>query len=264
MSIALFSPTSLAYDGSYRQSRAAKGTGRSRVLGPFDLRRQKSRCERCSTSHVKVCQASFDHPISPWLISERQCSRTQPCQRCVQKGFSCKYAEKQTFGMNPGQITLVTTTLPSTPESIPLSLLDEQTLVISSFVDNFLHKNRLSASDRDLDYARCHLHRYNALYHVAFAIGSLDLLKKSQPHNGGRMSPAQAIQSYRLACSILRSQLQSAASNDHYLNLIETTLLMSLFEVRSPFPYNLLDLTNKVETLKRYGRMASTLYIWNP
>lgn len=133
--------------------------------------------------------------------------------------------------MNFGQITLLTTTSPSKPKSVPLPLVNEQTLVISSFVDNFLHKNRLSTSDRDLEYARGHLHRYNALYHVAFAIGSLDLLTKSQPHNGSRTSPTQAIQSYRLACSILRSQLQSAESDEHYLNLIETTLLMSLFEV---------------------------------
>ncbi len=80
-------------------------------LGPFDGRKKRSRCARCSASHLKVRfrfhvrvfpvaeignnaanpQSTAPHRASANPIISGQCSGEQPCSNCAKKSLACKY-----------------------------------------------------------------------------------------------------------------------------------------------------------------------------
>lgn len=101
--------------------------------------------------------------------------------------------------------------------------LDKYSLVMKSFFDKFLPRNRFS------EHARlCNLDQSIALRHIVYAIGSMQLLPKG--HRQRQTAISEAIQAYRMSCSTLRSQLETV-SVAQYIATIQTTYLMGMFEV---------------------------------
>ena len=107
--------------------------------------------------------------------------------------------------------------------SISTIILDHESLAIVAFCEKFLHRNKFTGT-----LYRFSLNETSALRHIACAIGSLELV------NGDRRTRqkaiSEAIQSYRVSCYALRSQLDTM-SVAQYIATIETTFLMGMFEV---------------------------------
>lgn len=103
--------------------------------------------------------------------------------------------------------------------------LDKYSLVIKSFVDRFLRRNRFSEQAPS-----CRLDQSTALRHIVYAIGSMQLVTNSHDQHQPAMN--EALQAYRMSCSTLRSQLETVSMAE-YIAAIQTTMLMGMFEVRS-------------------------------
>ena len=109
-------------------------------------------------------------------------------------------------------------------------MLDRETVVLKSFIVEFLFMNRLSSNREDAEYVQSHINDSDALHYAAFALGHVCRTRSRKSDTIS--SKAVAFEAYEEACRRLNAQLDSADEKDWVL-LIETTILLGFFEVSS-------------------------------
>lgn len=94
---------------------------------------------------------------------------------------------------------------------------------MKSFYEQFMQTNRFCdgmSIFRQLEST--------ALRHIVYAIGLMKLIPAN--HVQRQSAIHEALEAYRMSCTTLRMQLETASVADHIAS-IETTILMGFFEV---------------------------------
>jgi len=184
-------------------------------LGPFDRRKNQSRCLRCTRSHLR-------------------CSGGCPCSNCTRRGSDCTWAPISTAAIEVGRGFHSTTkgqelvklaagavVLPKTPS------LNDQTRYIASFFETFLQRNSFTGKPPCLD-VQSQLHSCSVLQHTVLAVGALhDCTTGSQRRIQGT---AHALRSYKDAIGSLKSQL-AQATTENWPAILWCTFFLGIFEL---------------------------------
>ena len=109
---------------------------------------------------------------------------------------------------------------------------DRDSSALTSFFDNFLQKNSFSGEGRDFRQPQSDVQNSGAARYAAIAIGNL---YSDGPRRSTRKAAVgRALQAYTLAIESLKSALDSSKRHDMLL-IVESTMLMGIFEVRHEF-----------------------------
>ncbi|KAL7796775.1 fungal-specific transcription factor domain-containing protein [Trichoderma ceciliae] len=206
------------------------------LVGPFDGRKKRSRCQACSTSHLK-------------------CSGQVPCSNCERQRISCMFASTQKGNSHiilverGKQKTLATfkspdrtrrKQSPSTSESSIVSSpsrLTDNNLLFLYYFDVFAGRNNFTGKQRSFvdDVKQLSgLHSSSYLMDAMLSIGAIQAVKlkaSSVPPRSECL--ATALEYYSKSIIGLRDSINSPRKGDDGLQntVLWTTLFLGLFEL---------------------------------
>lgn len=233
-------------------------------VGPFDGRKKRSRCQACSTSHLKVTYTLllFDLSIlfnaNPCVI---QCSGQAPCTNCERRHVACIFGS--TTQRKSSNIILLErgeqktpatfksylgTRKKQSPSSSGSSLvsspsrLTDNALSFLYYFDVFARRNNFTGkqhlfSDEMKQLSGLHSHAY--LMDAMLSIGAIQAVKlnacDAPPRNECLTT---ALEHYSKSIIGLRDAINSPhkRDDDRQNTVLWTTLLLGLFEVRTYSP----------------------------
>ncbi|KIW14326.1 hypothetical protein PV08_07108 [Exophiala spinifera] len=184
------------------------------TVGPFDLRKRRSRCVQCSSSHLK-------------------CSGEVPCGNCTRRGKVCSPPTQD----NTIKVTTKHAKPPNSPapqQQVIWALarpvaVDKQSLYVVEFFDKFLERNSFTGRPQSsFPAVRSVLEGNQSLLNVISAIGALQV-SRWRPATCTRRD---ALVNYRDAVTALQSEIECAAGSRHAIvGLSWSTLFLGLFEL---------------------------------
>ncbi|KAH6631947.1 hypothetical protein F5144DRAFT_592808 [Chaetomium tenue] len=201
------------------------------LIGPFDRRKRRHRCDSCTRSHLK-------------------CSGDSPCTTCVKRHQPCRYlvAPQKKPAMilvDQGRQQTVDTYLVQGRRPVSISTTgvvkspapSDPTLLYFSYYHVFLQNNKFSGLEtpqEDALYLMKHGDPETFLRDAMLSLGALQASKLCGAQKSKRTHYQSALESYTRAIAGLRHALsQSDRNNDPHLRpgILWATLLLGLFEL---------------------------------
>ncbi|KAJ6782111.1 hypothetical protein PWT90_08400 [Aphanocladium album] len=198
------------------------------MLGPFDGRRKRSRCQRCAAGHLK-------------------CSGTNPCSNCTRKGMPCSYvaANKDNVPIiivgassrsKPGSsVALVvsrqrTAAAAAAPRASP-AMDDERYFY---YFDVFAQRNNFSGKNRLFTDDVKQMGELQTVPYFLNSVRALGAIQATKLSGSGNTYASYAL--YSQAVVGLRKSLdeqQETMSDSKRTALLWTTLFLGMFELMS-------------------------------
>ncbi|KAL7927065.1 fungal-specific transcription factor domain-containing protein [Trichoderma austrokoningii] len=202
-------------------------------VGPFDGRNKRSRCQACSTSHLK-------------------CSGHAPCSNCERRHIACIFestARKNIILVERGEQKTLATFKPhmgtrkkQSPSNRSLvvsspSMLADSALSFLYYFDVFAKRNNFTGKQHQfVDEVKqlSGLHSYPYLMDAMVSIGAIQAVKLNAPDAPPRNEClTTALEHYSKSIVGLRDSINNARKRDdsQQNTVLWTTLLLGLFEL---------------------------------
>ncbi|KAK3294697.1 uncharacterized protein B0H64DRAFT_463688 [Chaetomium fimeti] len=199
------------------------------LIGPFDRRKRRHRCDSCTRSHLK-------------------CSGDTPCTTCVKRHQPCHYLvaaqKKPAILVDQGRQQTVDTysvqkahRLVFTSKMVKLPPRSDPALLYFSYYHAFLQNNKFSSLEtpqEDAGQLMRHGDPEAFLRDAMLSLGALQASKLSAVQKSKRAHYQSALESYTRAIAGLRHALsRPGRNNEPHLRagILWTTLLLGLFEL---------------------------------
>ncbi|KAH6856469.1 hypothetical protein B0I37DRAFT_76615 [Chaetomium sp. MPI-CAGE-AT-0009] len=198
------------------------------LIGPFDRRKRRHRCDSCTRSHLK-------------------CSGDSPCTNCVKRHQPCLYLvaaqKKPAILVDQGrQQTVDTYSVQGRPlfftnEIVKLPTGSDPTLLYFSHYHAFLQNNKFSGLEEPQEDARQLMRRGDPetfLREAMLSLGALQASKMCGVQKSKRTHYQSALEFYTRAIAGLRNAISQSGINSEphsRAGILWATLLLGLFEL---------------------------------